>query len=40
MDEDITTINTTTRNEKIKNFFVKNKKKLTNFIIINNFTNF
>ena len=29
MDEDITAINTTTRNEKIKNFFVKNKKKLT-----------
>ena len=28
MDEDITAINTTTRNEKIKNFFVKNKKKL------------
>ena len=28
MDEDITVINTTTRNEKIKNFFVKNKKKL------------
>ena len=28
MDEDITVINTTTRNEKIKNFFVKNKKKI------------
>ena len=28
MDEDITVINTTTRNEKIKNFFIKNKKKL------------
>ena len=28
MDEDITTINTSTRNEKIKNFFIKNKKKL------------
>ena len=28
MDEDITVINTATRNEKIKNFFVKNKKKL------------
>ena len=28
MDEDITIINTTTRNEKIKNFFVKNKKFL------------
>ena len=28
MDEDITVINTTTRNQKIKNFFIKNKKKL------------
>ncbi len=28
MDEDITIINKNTRNEKIKNFFVKNKKKL------------
>ena len=28
MDEDIVTINTTTRNEKIKNFFINNKKKL------------
>ena len=28
MDEDITAINTTTRNERIKNFFIKNKKKL------------
>ena len=28
MDEDITIINTNTRNEKIKNFFVNNKKKL------------
>ena len=28
MDEDITVINTTTRNEKIINFFIKNKKKL------------
>ena len=28
MDEDITAINATTRNEKIKNFFVNNKKKL------------
>jgi len=28
MDEDITTVNTNTRNEKIINFFVKNKKKL------------
>ena len=29
MDEDITIINKNTRNEKIKNFFVKNIKKLT-----------
>ena len=28
MDEDITAINVTTRNEKIKNFVIKNKKKL------------
>ena len=28
MDEDLTAINTYTRNEKIKNFFIKNKKKL------------
>ena len=28
MDEDITIINKNTRNEKIKNFFVKNTKKL------------
>jgi len=28
MDEDIAAINTTTRKEKIKNFFIKNKKKL------------
>ena len=28
MDEDISIINTNTRNEKIKNFFIQNKKKL------------
>tara|TARA_Y100000741_G_C18251111_1_gene557340 strand:- start:1405 stop:2049 length:645 start_codon:yes stop_codon:yes gene_type:complete len=28
MDEEITIINTNTRNEKIKNFFIKNKKKI------------
>ena len=28
MDEDISIINTNTRNEKIKNFFFKNKKKI------------
>ena len=31
MDEEITIIDANTRNEKIKNFFIKNKK---NFIII------
>ncbi len=37
MDEDISIINTNTRNEKIKNFFVQNKKKIISglvFIII------
>ena len=34
MDEDITVINTTTRNEKIKNFFIKNKKKIVILISI------
>jgi len=34
MDEDITIINTNTRNEKIKNFFLKNKKKLILSIFI------
>ena len=33
MDEDISIINTNTRNEKIKNFFIKNKKKLILAII-------
>ncbi|MDB4232987.1 hypothetical protein N9788_02715, partial [Candidatus Pelagibacter sp.] len=28
MDEEITIINTNTRNEKIKNFFINNKKKI------------
>ena len=28
MDEDISAINTSTRNEKIKNFFISNKKKI------------
>ena len=28
MDEEVTIINTNTRNEKIRNFFIKNKKKL------------
>ena len=34
MDEDITAINTTTRNEKIKNFFIKNKKKLVILLLV------
>ncbi len=37
MDEDISIINTNTRNEKIKNFFIQNKKKIIsglNFIVI------
>ena len=33
MDEDISIINTTTRNEKIKNFLVENKKKLISLIL-------
>ena len=33
MDEDISIINTNTRNEKIKNFFITNKKKLI-FILL------
>ena len=34
MDEDLSIINTNTRNEKIKNFFVNNKNKLISGIII------
>jgi len=34
MDEDISIINANTRNEKIKNFFIKNKNKLILTIII------
>ena len=34
MDEEITIINTQTRNEKIKNFFIQNKKKLIFLILI------
>ena len=37
MDEDISIINTNTRNEKIKNFFIHNKKKIISglsFIVI------
>ena len=34
MDQDIEIINRNTRNEKIKNFFVNNKKKLIIFLVI------
>ncbi len=34
MDEDITIINTNTRNEKIKNFFINNKKLLISILSI------
>ena len=34
MDEDISIINTNTRNEKIKNFFVQNKKKIISGLIV------
>ncbi len=34
MDEDISIINSNTRNEKIKNFFLTNKKKLLAFLVI------
>ena len=34
MDEDISIINSNTRNEKIKNFFINNKKKLFSIVLI------
>ena len=34
MDEDISAINTITRNEKIKNFFINNKKKIISILTI------
>ena len=34
MDEDLSIINANTRNEKIKNFFVKNKNKIISSIIV------
>jgi len=34
MDEDISTINTNTRNEKMKNFFIKNRKNIIIFLSI------
>ena len=33
MDEDISIINTNTRNEKIKNFFIQNKKKIISGLV-------
>ena len=33
MDEDISIINSSTRNEKIKNFLFQNKKKIIIFVI-------
>ena len=34
MDEDVSIINSNTRNEKIRNFLVENKKKLISAILI------
>ena len=34
MDEDISIINANTRKEKIKNFFINNKKKITIFVSV------
>ena len=34
MDEDISIINTNTRNEKIKNFFIQNKKKIITGLVV------
>ena len=34
MDEDISIINTNTRNERIKNFFVQNKKKFFSILLV------
>ena len=34
MDEDLAIINSNTRNEKIKNFFLNNKKLIISLIII------
>ena len=34
MDEDISIINSNTRNEKIKNFFIQNKKNLISAVVI------
>ena len=34
MDEDLSIINTNTRNEKVKNFFINNKKKIISAVVI------
>jgi len=34
MDEDISIINSNTRNEKVRNFFIKNKNKIISTIIV------
>ena len=34
MDEDISIINSNTRNEKVRNFFVKNKNKIILLIVV------
>ena len=34
MDEEVTIINTKTRNERIKNFFLENKKKIVSFFVV------
>ena len=34
MDEDISIINTNTRNEKIKNFYIQNKKKIIAGLVV------
>ena len=34
MDEDISIINSNTRNEKVRNFFVNNKNKIISIIVV------
>ena len=34
MDQEVDIINTNTRNEKIKNFFVNNKKSLVSILVV------
>ena len=40
MDEDLLIVNTNTRNEKIKNFFLNNKNKFIFFIFKDFFINY